>query len=299
MTENRLKCLKKKKSSRKFICDSKLKMLDLIRMLVSWGAWLSPIVRMCIGGIIGLNHQTILPLNCGINKNCDFSKDSSLLLHPAFLLSLCVHVSDRHSSVKSWTLPWHTLAPVPSSPTLSKGLEGQWGLAWLQREEALALQGQEVLLLELLHLQELLLESQLLGSNLLLQDRERPGRRTWDGRHLLLRREWDLCPRNVRCGCLKPLHHPTLTAGSSKPPLSSNTESGMSKTTAVYNSDSGMSETITSSNADTEMSETTVVVQHLRWSLGLSGGSVKRTEHHSFEARWWVEVSLPAMLTQE
>lgn len=70
-----------------------------------------------------------------------------------------------------------------STPTLREGLQGQRGLAGWQGQEALALQGQEVLLLELLHLQELLLESQLLGSHLLLlqETRQRVRPRTGQG----------------------------------------------------------------------------------------------------------------------
>lgn len=220
------------------------------------------------------------------------------------LPSLCVHVSDRHSSVKSWASPWHTLAPVPSSPTLSEGLEGQWGLAWLQCEEALALQGQEVLLLELLHLQELLLESQLLGSHLLLlQERDQREEHEmadtcccWSEREG--KREWDPCPGNVRCGRLKPLHHPTLIAGSPKPLLSSNTDSGTSETTSS-NTDSGMSETIPSSNVWNHCRRPTLtVVTRVEWRLSVKT-CVKRPEHLSSEARWWVEASLPAVITQE
>lgn len=62
---------------------------------------------------------------------------------------------------------------VPRTLTLGEGLQGQGGLARLQRQEALALQGQDMLLLELLHLEELLLEGQLLGGHLLLQDTRR------------------------------------------------------------------------------------------------------------------------------
>lgn len=51
--------------------------------------------------------------------------------------------------------------------TLSERVQRQAGLSWLDGEKTLPLKVEQVLLLDLLDLQELLLESQLLGRNLL------------------------------------------------------------------------------------------------------------------------------------
>lgn len=63
-------------------------------------------------------------------------------------------------------VPW--LCHPDPSPTLCKGLQRQSRLPGLDGQQPLTLQRQEVLLLQLLHLQELLLKGQLLRGHLLL-----------------------------------------------------------------------------------------------------------------------------------
>lgn len=63
-------------------------------------------------------------------------------------------------------MPW--LCHPDPSPTLCKGLQRQSRLPGLDGQQPLTLQRQEVLLLQLLHLQELLLKGQLLRGHLLL-----------------------------------------------------------------------------------------------------------------------------------
>lgn len=66
------------------------------------------------------------------------------------------------------TLALPQLGQVRGADGLWEGLQGPRGLAGLQADQALPLQAEQVLLLQLLHLQELLLEGQLLVPQSLL-----------------------------------------------------------------------------------------------------------------------------------